>query len=128
MSIMQIVALAVVAVVLILVIRQERPELALQISMVVGLIIIIFVIWKLAGIVKILERLAAQAELNMVFLSALLKIIGIAYVAEFGTQVCRDAGENALAFKVELAGKAMILILAAPIISTIVDTVTRLLP
>ena len=128
MNIMQIVALAVVAVVLIVVIRQEKPELALQISMVVGIIIFVFVLWKLSGVIKVLERLARQAELNMVFLGALLKIIGIAYIAEFGTQVCLDAGEKALAFKVELAGKVMILILAAPIISTIMDTVTRLLP
>jgi stage III sporulation protein AD len=89
MSIMQIVALAVVAVVLIVIIRQERPELAMQLSMVAGLIIIVFVLWKLAGVIKVLERLALRAELNMVFLSALLKIIGIAYIAEFGTQVCR---------------------------------------
>jgi stage III sporulation protein AD len=128
MSIMQIVALAVVAVVLIVIIRQERPELALQLSMVAGLIITVFVVWKLAGIVKVLERLALRADLNMVFLGALLKIIGIAYIAEFGTQVCRDAGENALAIKVELAGKVTILILAVPIISTIVSTVERLLP
>ena len=128
MSIMQIVALAVVALVLIVVIRQEKPELALQISVAAGIIIIVFVLWKLAGIIKVLERLALRAELNMVFLSALLKIIGIAYIAEFGTQVCRDAGENALALKVELAVKVMILILAVTIISTIVDTVARLLP
>lgn len=128
MSIIQIVALAIVAVVLIVVIRQERPELALQISVAAGLIIIIFIIWKVAGVIKNLERLALRADLNMVYLGALLKIIGIAYIAEFGTQVCRDAGENALAFKVELAGKVMILILAVPIISAIVDTVARLLP
>ncbi len=128
MSIMQVVALALVALVLIVVIRQEKPELAMQISVAAGIIIVIFVLWKLVGVIKVLERLAQRAELNMVFLGALLKIIGIAYVAEFGTQVCRDAGENALAFKVELAGKVMILVLAAPIISTIFDTVTRLLP
>lgn len=128
MSIMQIVALAVVALVLLVIIRQERPELATQLSMVAGLIIIVFVVWKLAGVIKVLERLALRAELNMVFLGALLKIIGIAYIAEFGTQVCRDAGENALAFKVELAGKVMILVVAVPIISTIISTVERLLP
>ncbi|HBI55349.1 MAG TPA: stage III sporulation protein AD, partial [Firmicutes bacterium] len=58
MSIMQIVALAVVAVVLIVVIRQERPELALQISMVAGIIILVFAVWKLVGIIKVLERMA----------------------------------------------------------------------
>lgn len=128
MSIMQIVAIAVVALLLILVLRQEKPELALQISLAAGLLIIIFVIWKAVEILNVLERLAVRADLNMVFLGTLLKIIGIAYIAEFGTQVCRDAGESALAFKVELAGKVMILILAVPIITTILDTVSRLLP
>lgn len=125
---MQVVAIAVVGVVLILVIRQEKPELAVQISLAAGLIIFALVIWKLIEILDTLERLAVRADLNMVFLGTLLRILGIAYIAEFGTQVCKDAGESALAFKVSMAGKVMILILAVPIISTILDTVSRLLP
>lgn len=128
MSIMQVVAMAVVATILVLVIRQEKPELAFQISMVAGLIIFVLVAWKVVEILNVLERLAIRADLNMVFLGTLLRIIGIAYIAEFGTQVCKDAGEGALATKVELAGKVMILILAVPIITTILDTVSRLLP
>lgn len=127
MSIMQVVALAVIAIILILVIRQEKPELAIQVSMVAGLLIFALVAWKVVEILQVLERLAVRADLNMVFLGTLLRIIGIAYIAEFGTQICKDAGENALAFKVELAGKVLILILAVPIITTIVDTVSRLL-
>lgn len=128
MSIMQVVAIAVVATVLILVIRQEKPELAVQVSMVAGLVIFGLIVWKLIEILNVLERLAVRADLNMVFLGTLLRILGIAYVAEFGTQVCKDAGESALAFKVSMAGKVMILILAVPIITTILDTVSRLLP
>ena len=128
MSIMQVVAMAVVGTILVLVIRQEKPELAFQISMVAGLIIFVLVIWKVVEVLNVLERLAVRADLNMVFLGTLLRIIGIAYIAEFGTQVCRDAGEGALASKVELAGKVMILVLAVPIITTILDTVSRLLP
>lgn len=128
MEIMEIVALAVVGVVVVLVVRQERPELAFQISLVAGLLIFGLVAWKLVGVLHTLERLALRADLNMVFLGTLLRIIGIAYIAEFGTQVCRDAGEGALAAKVELAGKVMILVLAVPIISTILETVSRLLP
>jgi stage III sporulation protein AD len=124
---MQVVALAVIAIILILVIRQEKPELAIQVSMVAGLLIFALVAWKVVEILQVLERLAVRADLNMVFLGTLLRIIGIAYIAEFGTQICKDAGENALAFKVELAGKVLILILAVPIITTIVDTVSRLL-
>jgi|SRR5690554_1905463 len=126
-SIMQIVAMAVVATILILVIRQEKPELAVQVSMIAGLVVFLFAAWKVVEVLQVLERLAVRADLNMVFLGTLLKIIGIAYIAEFGTQVCRDAGENSLAFKVEMAGKVMIVILAIPIITTILDTVSRLL-
>lgn len=128
MGIMEIVALAVVGAVVVLVIRQERPELAFQISLVAGLLIFAAVAWKLVEVLQTLERLALRADLNMVFLGTLLRIIGIAYIAEFGTQVCRDAGEGALASKVELAGKVMILVMAVPIITTILETVSRLLP
>lgn len=127
MSIMQVVAMAVVGTVLILVIRQEKPELAVQVSVAAGLIIFALILWKVIEILDVLERLAVRADLNMVFLGTLLRILGIAYIAEFGTQVCKDAGESALAFKVAMAGKVMILILAVPIISTILDTVSRLL-
>lgn len=125
---MQVVALAVVGVVLILVIRQEKPELAVQVSVAAGLIIFALIIWKVVEVFVVLERLALRADLNMVFLGTLLRILGIAYIAEFGTQVCEDAGEGALALKVSMAGKVMILILAVPIITTILDTVMRLLP
>ncbi len=127
MSIMQVVAMAVVGTVLIIVIRQEKPELAVQVSVAAGLVIFALIIWKVIEILDVLERLAVRADLNMVFLGTLLRILGIAYIAEFGTQVCKDAGESALAFKVAMAGKVMILILAAPIITTILDTVSRLL-
>lgn len=119
--------MAVVGTVLILVIRQEKPELAVQVSVAAGLIIFALILWKVIEILDVLERLAVRADLNMVFLGTLLRILGIAYIAEFGTQVCKDAGESALAFKVAMAGKVMILILAVPIISTILDTVSRLL-
>ncbi|MGI6364859.1 MAG: stage III sporulation protein AD [Bacillota bacterium] len=124
---MQVVAMAVVGTVLIIVIRQEKPELAVQVSVAAGLVIFALIIWKVIEILDVLERLAVRADLNMVFLGTLLRILGIAYIAEFGTQVCKDAGESALAFKVAMAGKVMILILAAPIITTILDTVSRLL-
>lgn len=127
MSIMQVVAMAVVGTVLIIVIRQEKPELAVQVSVAAGLVIFALIIWKVIEILDDLERLAVRADLNMVFLGTLLRILGIAYITEFGTQVCKDAGESALAFKVAMAGKVMILILAAPIITTILDTVSRLL-
>jgi stage III sporulation protein AD len=57
-----------------------------------------------------------------------LKIIGIAYIAEFGAQIVRDAGQESIASKIELAGKVLILVLAIPIISIIIETVMKLMP
>jgi len=66
--------------------------------------------------------------LNLVFLETILKIIGIAYIAEFGAQMTRDAGQGAIASKIELAGKVLILVMAVPIIQIIIETVIDLLP
>jgi stage III sporulation protein AD len=75
-----------------------------------------------------LEELAENASINMVYVQTILKIIGIAYIAEFGAQIAKDAGQGAMASKIELAGKVLIMIMAIPIISVIIETVIGLLP
>jgi len=61
-------------------------------------------------------------------MSTILKIIGIAYIAEFGAEVCKDAGEGAIASKIELAGKVIIIVLAAPIITSLLDLIVEIMP
>ncbi len=75
-----------------------------------------------------LERLATNANLNMVYVETILKIIGIAYIAEFGAQITRDAGQGAIAAKIELAGKVLILVMAIPILTVLIETIITLLP
>lgn len=75
-----------------------------------------------------LEKLASNAQLNMVYVETILKIIGIAYIAEFGTQLAKDAGQGSIASKIELAGKILILVMALPILTVIIETVVQLLP
>ncbi|EGL16712.1 stage III sporulation protein AD [Paenibacillus sp. HGF7] len=64
----------------------------------------------------------------MVFLKTILKIIGIAYIAEFGAQIVRDAGQESIASKIELSGKILIMVMAIPIITVIIETVIKLFP
>ncbi|MNJ03061.1 Stage III sporulation protein AC/AD protein family protein [compost metagenome] len=66
--------------------------------------------------------------MESIYLKTVLKIIGIAYIAEFGAQIVRDAGQESIASKIELAGKVLILVLAIPIISIIIETVMKLMP
>lgn len=128
MEIVQIVGLGLVATILALVIKEQKPLFAFLLAVTSGVIIFAFLIGKISDVIRILERLAVHANLNMVFLETILKIIGIAYIAEFGAQMTRDAGQGAIASKIELAGKVLILVMAVPIIQIIIETVIDLLP
>ncbi|QQE72901.1 stage III sporulation protein AD [Brevibacillus composti] len=128
MEIVQIVGLGLVATILALVIKEQKPMFAYLLAVASGVVIFYFLIGKIAEVIRILERLAVQADLNLVFLETILKIIGIAYIAEFGAQMTRDAGQGAIASKIELAGKVLILVMAVPIIQIIIETVIDLLP
>ncbi|ASJ53288.1 MULTISPECIES: stage III sporulation protein AD [Brevibacillus] len=128
MEIVQIVGLGLVATILALVIKEQKPMFAFLLAIASGVIIFYFLVGKIADVIRVLERLAVQADLNLVFLETILKIIGIAYIAEFGAQMTRDAGQGAIASKIELAGKVLILVMAVPIIQIIIETVIDLLP
>lgn len=126
-EIVQVVGLAIVSVVLLLVIRQQRPEVAVLLGLAVGLAVFLMVAQRLAAILDFLRDLASRAQVDSLYLNTILKIVGIAYMAEIGTQVCHDAGENSVASKVELAGKILILVLAMPIVMAILEIILKVL-
>lgn len=128
MDIIQVVGIGLVAAILTLIVKEQKPMFAFLIATVAGIIIFLVVIGKITEVIRVLEKMAAQANLNMVYLDTILKIIGIAYIAEFGAQITRDAGQGAIASKIELAGKVLIMVMAIPILSLIVETIIRLLP
>jgi stage III sporulation protein AD len=126
-SVLTLVGFGLVAVVCAVVLRPLRPELAVLLSLAAGALIFIWILPRIAAVLGLLEQLARQGGVAPVYLTAVLRIIGVAYVAEFGAQVARDAGEGAIAAKVELGGKVLILVLALPIVLGILALVTRLL-
>ncbi|WP_410768251.1 stage III sporulation protein AD [Fontibacillus sp. BL9] len=128
MEMIQIVGLGLVATVLILVIKEQKPLFAFLIAASTGIYIFLYLVGKIGGIIEVLEKLAESSGVQMIYLKTILKIIGIAYIAEFGAQIVRDAGQESIASKIELAGKVLIMVLAIPIISIIIETVIKLLP
>ncbi len=128
MDIIQVVGIGLIATILALILKEQKPMFAFLLATVTGVIIFLVVIGKISEVIRVLEKMAAQANLNMIYLDTILKIIGIAYIAEFGAQVTRDAGQGAIASKIELAGKVLIMVMAIPILSLIVETIVRLLP
>jgi len=128
LEIVQIVGLGLLVTVLVLVVKEQKPIFAFLLAAFTGILIFTFLIGKIASVIGVLEGLALKSGVNTVFLKTILKIIGIAYIAEFGAQIVRDAGQESIASKIELSGKVLIMVMAIPIITVIVNTVVKLLP
>ncbi len=128
MTVAQVVGIALVASVLLVLLRQARPEWALLLSIVTAVAVFLLLVDDIAAVIRVLQQVADRADLDARYTATLLKIVGVAYLAEFGAQLCRDAGESALAAKVELAGKVVILLLAVPILMAVLELLVGLLP
>ena len=127
MNLIQVIALSVLVAMLGLVLKNQRPELALQLGIAAGALILLLVADQLVGVISEIEKISAEFGLQSDQLLVVIKVIGMAYLAEFGVQICKDAGENAMAGKVELAGKVMILAAAIPVVSALLQMVTSIL-
>ncbi|MBQ9279819.1 MAG: stage III sporulation protein AD [Clostridia bacterium] len=127
MNVIQIVSFAIVATMMGIVLKQYKPEYALLISIFAGVVILTFAVSKISTIISLLESLINDIGINKEFFVILIKITGIAYLIEFASNVCKDAGESAIASKVELAGKILIVTLSVPIISTLIETITEVI-
>ncbi|KQX46476.1 stage III sporulation protein AD [Paenibacillus sp. LMG 31458] len=128
MEIIQIVGLGLIVTILTLIIKEQKPMFAFLLAAFTGIMIFLFLIGKISSVIQVLEDLAQKSSINMVFLKTILKIIGVAYIAEFGAQIVRDAGQESIASKIELSGKVLIMVMAIPIITVIIETVVKLLP
>ncbi len=127
MRIFTIVGLAVLGATLAVTVRSFRPELSLLIGVSTGIVVLLSVVGELTGVIDTLRTVAQQYGVDDGYLGVLLKIIGVAYLAQFGVQICRDAGESAAAAKVELAGRILILSAALPAAVAMLSAAAELL-
>lgn len=128
MDIIKIIGVGLTALILIIVIKQYKPEFSVYVSLIAGAIILYMVIGKLAGIVNILSNLTSKAGINSEFLTILLKITGIAILTEFAASICIDSGESAIASKIDMGGKIIIISISIPIITALLQLIISILP
>jgi len=128
MDILQIVLAAVIASIIYIVMKDINPTFAFFIVLFVGLVIFISVIQQVTVIFQVIQSLGQQANVPGFYLETILKIIGIAYIAELGASLTQDAGLHSVAKNIELAGKIFILLLAVPIITAVIEAIINFLP
>lgn len=127
-DILKIIGIALISTFLALIIKEQKPNFAFLLIVFVGCTIFLFLIDKIYSIIHMLEKLAVNAKVNTVYIETILKIIGIAYIAEFASQITKDAGQGAIASKIEMAGKILILAMAIPILTVLIETILQLIP
>lgn len=128
MDIIKIIGVGLIALIIIVIIKQYKPEFAMYVSIAAGAIIIFMVLDKVLGIITLLTNLSKKSGINAEYLSILLKITGIAVLTEFAVSICRDAGESAVASKVDFGGKIIVISMSIPIISALLEVILKIIP
>ena len=127
-DVIKIIGIGLLALIIIVILKQYKPEFAIYVSMIAGVLILVLAIQKLTGIINLLQSLADKTYINKSFLSILLKITGIAFITEFAVSICSDAGEKAIASKIEIGSKVIIIAMSIPIITSLLELVIEILP
>lgn len=127
MEIVKVVAFAFIALFIVLILKDRKQELAIQVSIIAGIFIFLFLINKITIILQILEQLSLKANIDFIYLNTVFKILGIAYLSSFCSQICNDAGESSIGSKVEFAGKILILVLAIPILMAVLQSILKIM-
>lgn len=127
MEIIQIAGLGVIASLILLLLRRERPELAVGLALVCGVFLFFLILPKISQAVFAFGRIASESGLGSLYFGVVLKVLAISYVADFAAALCRDAGEELMASRVEMAGKVLILVAGMPIVSEVLNVIRELL-
>ncbi|MGP4107304.1 stage III sporulation protein AD [Virgibacillus sp. L01] len=128
MDIIQIVVLGIVASILYIVLKDINSSFAFFVIVITGVLIFLAIIKQISVIFQLIESLGNKANIDGMYMRTILKIIGIAYIAEIGASLTKDAGLSSVAAKIELAGKIFILLLAIPIITAVIEAILSFIP
>lgn len=127
-EVIKIIGIGMISLIIIIIIKQYRPEFAVYISIIAGIIILAISLQKMGEIVGLIKSISDKAGINGEFLKIILKITGIAILAEFAVSICKDSGEFAIASKIEMGSKVIIISMSIPIISSLLELMLNILP
>jgi stage III sporulation protein AD len=126
-DVFQIAGLGIIASLVLLLLRKERPELALGATLAAGLLLFFAVLPKISTVISVFGGMASESGLEPLYFGIILKVLAISYVADFASAICRDAGEELMATRVEMAGKVLVLVSALPIVQEVLNVIRSLL-
>lgn len=127
MEIIKVVSFALVALFIYLIFKDRRSDVAVLISLAAGAILFLLVISSLSDIIYFIKEISSKANIDIVYIGVVLKILAISYLATFCSEICKDAGASSIASKVEFSAKILILTLAIPILMAVLQSILQIL-
>lgn len=123
MDILRIAVLGIAGVLIALPLRKEKGEYSTFISMAVCICIFIYIITKVETILDFVNRLESMVAVDSTYITLVIKMVGITYVAEFAMNVCKDAGYGAIGNQIEMFAKLSILVVSIPVLTAFLETI-----
>lgn len=127
MQIFQLVGIAIITAVAALLLRGTKPELAFAVTIAGGIILLLFAFEIFKGSLSIFQKITDATGIESSIVKILLKMVGIGYLVEFSAGILNDFGQNALGDKLVFCGKIIVLVLAVPILESVLNLIVKLL-
>ena len=127
MEIFQLVGIAFITAVTALLLKETKPELSFAVTVTGSIILLLFAFELFRGSISIFNRIAETTGIKSSMVKIILKMVGIGYLVEFSAGILNDFGQNSVAAKLVFCGKAVVLILAIPILESVLSLVSKLL-
>ena len=128
MEIIKIIGIGLVSLILIIILKQYKQEFAIYVSLLAGALILALIFSKISGIIELINNLTNKISIHKEFVTLLVKITGIAILTEFAVSICKDSGETAIASKVDMGGKVIMVSMTIPIMAGLLETLLKILP
>lgn len=119
--------IVIISLLLIIFLKESKREFAFILSIAVSVILFVTLINDFQGIISAINNLTNSVENISNYISLLVKILCISLLSQFVIDLCRDAGENALASQTEIASKILILVMTLPLFESVIEIITGLL-
>ena len=127
MDIFKITALSVCGAVCALILKEYKPPFAICIGIICAVMIFFEVLEQINYIFISASAISSQLSVNPQHMGTVIKITGVSCISRLGTEICRDAGQNAIASNLELAGKIIIVVLSLPVLFSVINLILGLL-
>ncbi|MDO4677247.1 MAG: SpoIIIAC/SpoIIIAD family protein [Eubacteriales bacterium] len=127
MDIVKISLLGVCGVMLGFLLKSTKPEYASFITMAIGLLILGLAVGKVTYLFHTLDKIRESLPIDGNYISTLVKMIGITYIGQFSSSICKDAGYQAIGSQIELFCKLSVMVLSMPVLLALLETIQEFL-